>query len=490
MDNSERPYITKELIKTLTERIQELYLSDKIPWIVGYSGGKDSTATLQLVWYAIASLSPEKHKHKTIHVISTDTLVESPVVAAWVNLSLERMKVAAEEQNLPFTINRLTPKITDSFWVNLIGKGYPAPRPNFRWCTDRLKISPSNKFTTEVVAKHGEVILLLGTRTAESSIRAATMKKYEQKRIRDWLSPTKNQANCLVFTPIEEWSNDNVWVYLMQYSNPWGQSNKDLLTMYRGASADNECPLVVDTDTPSCGSSRFGCWVCTMVKEDKSMQAMIQNDEEKVWMTPLLEFRNEFGDLHDRDKRDFRKMGGRILIFHDRAVHGPYTKYWREHWLERLLEVEKEIKRIGPPGFNDMNLVSDEELRWIRRIWVLEKHEFEDSLPRIYEKATGKKYKYLDDIKTILGSNEWDLLKNVCGSNDILFELQTNLLGITQQYMSLSRRKGVLQELEEAIKRCYFESEEEAVNLVMAREKRLDHIRDTDLEDLLMEGTE
>jgi hypothetical protein len=32
------------------------------------------------------------------------------------------------------------------------------------------------------------------------------------------------------------------------------------------------------------------------------MKAMIKNDEEKVWITPLLELRNEL-DLPDRDRR-------------------------------------------------------------------------------------------------------------------------------------------------------------------------------------------
>ena len=70
----------------------------------------------------------------------------------------------------------------------------------------------------------------------------------------------------------------------------------DLLTLYRGATADNECPMMIEKNLPSCGRSRFGCWVCTMVEKDKSMEAMIANDDEKAWMTPLLDFRNEFGN--------------------------------------------------------------------------------------------------------------------------------------------------------------------------------------------------
>ena len=288
--------ITKDSIDGMMTTIQNLYLSDSIPWMIGYSGGKDSTAAVQLVWMAIEAL-PQEQRKKTVHIMNTDTLVESPVVARWVERSLDAMQEAAEERDLPFVPVRLTPDWNDTFWVNLIGRGYPFPRMKYRWCTDRLKVRPVNNFIRNKIAEHGEVILVLGTRKQESARRSRTMTNLEKKRVRELLSPNPTLANELVFSPLEAWSDDDVWVFLMQYKNPWGYSNMDLMTMYRGATADNECPLMVDRSLPSCGKSRFGCWVCTMVESDKSMEAMIANDEEKEWMLPLLEFRNEFGDL-------------------------------------------------------------------------------------------------------------------------------------------------------------------------------------------------
>ena len=106
----------------------------------------------------------------------------------------------------------------------------------------------------------------------------------------------------------------------MQTPNPWGYENRDLLTMYQGASADGECPLVVDTTTPSCGDSRFGCWVCTLVDEDKSMQAMIRNDQDKDWMEPLLDLRNELDPKREeRESRDFRRMSGLVQLYYRRV---------------------------------------------------------------------------------------------------------------------------------------------------------------------------
>jgi DNA sulfur modification protein DndC len=220
---------------------------------------------------------------KPVRVITTDTLVEQPLVAAWVDTSQARMREAAREQGLPIVPHKLTPEVEDSFWVNLIGKGYPAPRQKFRWCTERLKIRPSNQFIRNGVRASGEAILVLGTRKAESQARAGRMSAQKTLRIRDLvLRPNANLPNSLVYTPIEDWSNDDVWLYLMQVKNPWGHDNNTLLGMYQGASEGGECPLVVDTTTPSCGTSRFGCWVCTARDKDRSMEAMIKNDEDPV----------------------------------------------------------------------------------------------------------------------------------------------------------------------------------------------------------------
>ena len=273
-----------QTVKAVCEEIRRLYQWDEVPWVIGYSGGKDSSAVLQLVWLALKELPVEK-RSKPIHVISTDTLVEQPVVAAWVDASHARMRQAAAEQQMPITPHKLTPDVKDTFWVNLIGRGYPAPRKLFRWCTSRMKINPSNTFIRDVVRESGEAMLVLGTRKAESQRRGGAMQSHE-----DWsrenvlkdarLTPNASLPNSLVYTPIEDWTNDDVWLFLMQVKNPWGHTNKSLLGMYQGASSDGECPRVVDTSTPSCGNSRFGCWVCTVVDKDRSMAAMIKNDDE------------------------------------------------------------------------------------------------------------------------------------------------------------------------------------------------------------------
>ncbi|MEA5468918.1 DNA phosphorothioation system sulfurtransferase DndC [Spirulina sp. 06S082] len=443
-----------ERIQSLTTEIQELYCLDSIPWIVGFSGGKDSSCVLQLIWYALATL-PAAKRTKTVHVISTDTLVENPLVSIWVNQSLQNIKITAREQEIPIQPHLLHPDVKETFWVCLMGKGYPAPRNQFRWCTERLKINPANRFIRDMVRTNGETILVLGIRKAESSKRAATMEKYEKKRVRNYLSPNSKLLNSLIYTPIEDWETDEVWLYLNQWQNPWGNSNKDLFTMYRGATADNECPLVIDTSTPSCGNSRFGCWVCTMVSQDKSMTAMIQNDEEKEWMQILLDIRNELDMKNDRKRRDFRRMYGKVELFGKDKIEpipGPYTKKWREYWLKRVLEAQTQIRQTAPPEMRDITLITPEELSEIRRIWLEDKHEFDDSLPRIYQEVTGEPFH--DRNKTpatetsLLGADEWGILEELCDEDEMHFELTTRLIDIERQYYTKSRRSGILSDLE------------------------------------------
>jgi len=461
-------------LDALVAQTQALYLADTVPWVVGYSGGKDSTAVLQLVWTALEGLPPGQ-RAKPVHVISTDTLVENPIVAAWVTHSLDVLAAAAAQQGLPITPHRLTPSVSDTFWVNLIGRGYPAPRPKFRWCTERLKIKPSNAFIREMVRSHGEAILVLGTRKAESSGRSHRMTALESRRVRDLLSPNDSLPNCLVYSPVENWSNDDVWTFLMQRPNPWGYSNKELLTMYQGASPDGECPLVVDASTPSCGDSRFGCWTCTLVDKDKSMSAMIQNDEEKEWMLPLLDLRNELDVADDRHLRDFRRMNGSVQLFHDRPIPGPYTQAARERWLTRLLEAQAWIRANGPDYVRSLELVTLAELEEIRRIWVVDKHEFEDRVPGIHQAAMGEPYpgRPLDEHLP-LGPDTVAILQSVAGEDRLHFELVRELLDIEQRHRAQARRAGLFESLEKALRRSFYDDEADATAWAHQRKSAID----------------
>ena len=473
---------SKEYQDQIDRRVKEiasLYLKNDLPWVVGYSGGKDSTATLQLVWMALTTIDPHC-RTKPVYVISTDTLVENPIVASWVTNSLDKMNMVAQQENLPIESHRLTPALADSFWVNLIGKGYPAPRQKFRWCTERLKINPSNRFISDVANKYGEVLLILGTRKAESAARARTMAKHENASLPDRINPNASLPNSFIFTPIEDWSNDDVWLFLLETPNSWGHDNMELFTLYQGATEGGECPLVVQTGTPSCGDSRFGCWVCTLVEKDKSMQAMIQNDEDKKWLMPLLQIRNEIDframstENGDRHLRDYRRMNGHIQMHNGRHIPGPYKQEFRHYLLRRLLEVEKTVRETGPEHVRNLKLIQPDEIEEIRRIWVVDKHEIEDTLPGIYEEATGKPYEGRNIIEDLpFDRDALNILKTLCAKDNSMYELLREALSIENRGKAAFKRRGVYQSLEKAITKNLYSSEEEAVSAAQEYSKQL-----------------
>jgi len=468
-------------VEIITKEIQSLYLSNSIPFVIGYSGGKDSSAVVQLICNAISKLSIEE-RHKKIYVMTTDTQVENPLVSTWVKQSLVRMKNEAKMQQMPVEPYLLRPEIKDTFWTCLIGKGYPAPRHGFRWCTERLKITPTNHFIRQQIRENGEVILMLGTRKAESNKRASTMNKYEINSFQEQLNLKENISkplrysgslpNAIIYSPLEDWRTDEVWMYLMQWENPWGGDNKELLAMYRGATADNECPLVVDTSTPSCGDSRLGCWVCTLVNKDKSMEAMIQNDQEKEWLQPLLDLRNELDIEDDRPKRDFRRIFGKVQLFERNLngeisiepIPGPYTKKWREYWLRRVLEAQESVRTNAPEDMKDITLITTEELSEIRRIWREEKHEFDDQLPKIYKQVTGETFQdpRPGADNNLLGSEEWDILADICAEDSMHLELLAKLIDTERQYFLKISRKGIYKDLEKCFESSS-RSKEEAI---------------------------
>ena len=485
-----------QTLEAAKAHVKQLYLSDEIPWVIGYSGGKDSTAILQLIWYALIDLKAEGKCHKDVHVISTDTLVENPFVAMWVEKSLERMKETTAKQGLPIIPHRLTPAVKDRFWVNLIGKGYPAPRYKFRWCTDRLKISPSNTFINNLVDKRGEAILVLGTRKAESTARAASMDHYENidtnTRKADGLTANGSLDRVWVYTPIADWTNDDVWVYLNSVPNPWNFPNQDLMGMYQGATEGGECPLVVDKSTQSCGDSRFGCYVCTMVSEDKSMTAMIANDDEKDWMLPLLALRNEI-DVNDanrdkkldklrRDKarRDFRRMNGSLTVHITKhgadIVPGPYIQSFREQLLQKVLEAQVAVQQMGPAEVKNLELLPLEELEEIRRIWLEEKLEVEDNLPAIYEKVIKKPYPGEKRAHhPVLNNEVLSKLKSYCAEHNdgdgLMYQQVRAVMAIANKHKHQLRRANLAAELDDSLEKGAFSSLEEAKIFALERKR-------------------
>jgi len=341
-------------LKQKYQEIQEVYLSQNKPFVVGFSGGKDSTASLQLVWEALTQIKDKLTN--PVYIVSSDTFVEIPKVVNYLDKMLERIKETAEREGLPFYVEKVVPELKETFWVCVIGKGYTAPTRKFRWCTDRLKIRPTNKFVKDKISKHGEVIIVLGVRSSESKNRSKTIK--EASIDNSLFLKHYSLKGALIYPVIRDWSVEDVWEYLLKNPSPFGVNNRELFNLYKQANA-GECPVIVElkegSESSSCGNSRFGCWTCTVVEKEKSLSSLIENGED--WLKPLAEYRKFL--LENSKKPELR----RDKIRKGKLVKGGFTLEFRKVLLEKLLEVEKQTK---------LKLISNEELDLIKEIWEKE----------------------------------------------------------------------------------------------------------------------
>ncbi len=330
------------LIDEIKNDIRKVYIETKdTPWIIGYSGGKDSTTVLQLTIEVLIDLKKDGIATKDVYVISADTLVENPLVINSTIQSMDRLKEFTKGLDIPLHVEMVYPKFNDTFLVNTIGKGYPSPLQSFRWCTDRIKIKPANDFIFNKISENGEVILLLGTREEESVSRKRSMDKHKIEG--SSLSMHSSIDDAFTYAPIGKLSVNEIWSYLLQNKNPWGDDNNELYSLYSNSNADGECPLVIDEETKgqgSCGNSRFGCWTCTVVQEDKSLTGFIKNGE--TWLTPFLDFRNYLLEIRDNTaKRNlFGNRGELKLVDIKPNADGNFIVPKKINREEELIEVK------------------------------------------------------------------------------------------------------------------------------------------------------
>ncbi|WP_295431259.1 DNA phosphorothioation system sulfurtransferase DndC [uncultured Thiodictyon sp.] len=421
-----RPLIDSVSQSTLAS-LEKLYFADTRPWIVAFSGGKDSTAVLQLVVEMLLAVGDRATK--PVLVLSSDTRVEAPNVAAYVTGALRKIDDAATTLRLPLCTQLVGPTAAESYWGKLIGKGYPPPSRWFRWCTSNMKIKPSRRAIDEITRRHGSVILLLGSRISESAQRGRTMQEREINS--RGLNPHHEIPNALVATPIADWTTDDVWEYLVSNPCPWGGNHNFLVSLYRQAGG-GECPVVFDLNTPSCGGSRFGCWTCTVVKEDKSLQGFIRSGEDHL--QPLVVFRDWLIELRDKPgyRSDVKRNGN--------AGPGPFLPCARQEILDALLELER---GMGMP------LISDAELAYIQHQWSLE-FDFQNQLAVEIAAKYGRRIA-MPDVGKSAPSAEDDLLEQAALEAGINPDLLRQALDIRRTGFPSLDKWGAKTQFERAI---------------------------------------
>lgn len=398
MNNS---FFNEYTIDDLIDEIEYVYLSDNRPWVIGYSGGKDSTLVTHLV-YSMLKRLPIQKRHKDVHIVSSDTLVENPLIKQYLENMLTLIKEAALRDNLPVIVKKVTPEPDNTFWANIIGRGFPTPRTNgtFRWCTDRLKIAPSGKYIQNIIEQENtEVVVLLGVRKAES---IARKKRIEGRELADrLLNRHETIKRAYVYPAIVELTTDDVWDILLSNDckNAWGGDNGRLVELYAGADS-GECPFSgfssKDVQPQTCGQSRFGCWVCTVVKEDKSLNGFIRSGHREL--IPLANFRKWLMDIRDvPEYREKKRRDGTIYrTTNNELGFGPFTWKARQMILKKLLITQREM---------NYELITEDELRAIDRIWDEEKDLSRRTLVELYYSVIGTRLPW-DHLKYPLFDNE------------------------------------------------------------------------------------
>lgn len=439
----------KKVQGIIAEIIDQYAYADKSdrPWIIGFSGGKDSTVLLMLVWIALQRIRAELpypyQLRRKVYVVCNDTMVENPIIANYVEDVLAKITEAARDQDLPIIVQKTTPKLEETFWINVVGKGYPVPNNAFRWCTDKLKIRPTSNFLVEQIDEKGEAIVLLGTRYDESATRERSIRKHEVTGSR--LSKHQTTVNTYVYAPIKEMIVDEIWYIINAVPSPWGFDNNILFKIYADASADDyECPtVVVNKEHNSCGQSRFGCWTCTVVKSDKSMSSLVNNGQN--WMQPLLDFRNRLVEGRNiSENRSDTRRNGQEAVREDGTFNGNYTFEYRYQILRDLLLVQKEIQKERP----HITLINNQELIAIQVTWNRDGY-FEHTVGDLYKEIYNKEIS-TNNIKS-LDDTERRILRDVCEDEPNYYHLIDNLISLQETKTLMISKYGLHNDVEKRI---------------------------------------
>ena len=419
----------------LIEQIKHVYFSDNRPWIIGYSGGKDSTVVVSLVIEMLLSLD-NIQDCKPVHIISSDTMVENPIVKNHLFATLNALEQFAKETLPNLHVHLVQPAPDKTFWAYVIGRGYPTPKMNgtFRWCTDRLKIAPSSIMMRTIISEaQEEAVILLGVRKEESTARKARIEG------REIIGKVMNRHEVIedayVYNPIVDLTTEDVWNYLLTYNGgltPWGYDNTNLFNLY--GEADSECPFATELkkgeQSESCGKSRFGCWICTVVKEDRSLNGFIKSGY--LALQPLADFRKELIEMRDLSENREKKRRDGI------ASVGPFTWAARQHILRRLLDTQKLL--LTTYNFPDP-LITLEELKAIDEIWDNEQDISRRTLVNLYAEVMGEKLPWDDYKKPLFDEEICSMLYTCCDNYEIPHDLMTNLLLTTHQNKNFSNPK-------------------------------------------------
>jgi DNA sulfur modification protein DndC len=301
--------------------------------LVSFSGGKDSTTVLQLVLGAIRDTGQK------LYIVTADTLMEIPYFQQYVDAVRSRIQNYINRSGINAELITVRPKTEHSFWVSVLGRGYPAASMGFRWCTGRLKIDPITKFTRQVT-KGKDFSVFVGVRSAESPIRARIYKDKNYK-------PNH-------YAPILNWTSHEVWEYLLTEPCPWGDDHSEIVKVYRYSS--DEC-VYGEAQGVCVGNARYGCWACPLQSENQLDMIAYNTGEDRYRKLKRYKKLLVKCAANPNYRSRIRRNG-------DEGV-GPFLVENRKLLFRDLKKVEE---------ITGWRLITPEEETEIRRHWQIDEH--------------------------------------------------------------------------------------------------------------------
>ena len=312
-------------------------------WAIGYSGGKDSTATVAFVLWALRE--GKVKTPKSLSVLYADTRQELPPLASAAMRILDTVRERGHSAKV------VLPAMDDRFYVYMLGRGVPPPKNRFRWCTPQLKIEPMHAALTEIRERTGQKLLMLtGVRLGESAVRdariAVSCSKDSGECGQGWFQVATPESIADTLAPLLHWRLCHVFDWLYFDDARHGLDTTGVAAVYG------------EDDI------RTGCVGCNLASRDNALERLVRQAE---WehLRPLLELKPLFAELtmakHRKRKAEPEmRQDGQWAQNVQRL--GPLTMEARAYGLERIKDIQSRAR---------VDLVNEEEEARIRELWAL-----------------------------------------------------------------------------------------------------------------------
>lgn len=310
-------------------------------WAVAYSGGKDSTATVALVAWAIRN--GQVPPPKSLTILYADTRMELPP------LQRAAMHLLDELRSQGFNAHVVLPEMDDRFYVYMLGRGVPPPKNRFRWCTGQLKVEPMMaQLQTLHEQSGGKLLMLTGVRLGESAARdqriAVSCSKDSGECGQGWFQTATDEAVADTLAPLLHWRLCHVYDWLYFENERHSYDTTAIADVY----GEDEV--------------RTGCVGCNLASRDNALERLVRQDN---WqhLRSLLELKPLYAELTMAKNRK-RKSHAEMRVDGTPAKNaqrlGPLTMAARAHGLQRVLDIQ---------GRARVDLINADEEARIRELW-------------------------------------------------------------------------------------------------------------------------